>query len=178
MANLSGWGFAAVDLALQIVLFPMILIAVIAQGWLALFMALASIAAYAVMVDAFVPLKPRTARDTVRAKSGRGFLGGNMDEDLTAEQAERLDKLSAEELGRIDSALMSHAKTQPRKVAMVVGLAMIDLGKQIKNVPDVFYAKRVAHLVALGKLQAIGDLRRMGHSEVCLPGSGPGGRSP
>ena len=68
MAYLSGWGIASVDLAFQIVLFATILLAVIAQGWLALFLVPASIVAYGVMVDAFVPLKPITTRDAVRAE--------------------------------------------------------------------------------------------------------------
>jgi hypothetical protein len=68
LAYLSGWGIAAADLAFQTVLFATILLVVIAQGWIALFLVPASIVAYGVMVDVFVPLKPITARDAVRTK--------------------------------------------------------------------------------------------------------------
>jgi hypothetical protein len=40
---------------------------------------------------------------------------------------------------------------------------------QYRGVPDIFFAKRVAHLVAVGKLEAFGDVRRIRHSEVKLP---------
>jgi len=49
---------------------------------------------------------------------------------------------------------------------MVVGLSMIQFKGRFVGVPDVYYARRVAELVAMGKLEAQGDLRRMRFNEV------------
>ena len=40
------------------------------------------------------------------------------------------------------------------------------------DVPDIYYAQRVRHLVEVGKLESQGDLHYMRYSEVRLPGSG------
>ena len=91
------------------------------------------------------------------------------EDHLTDEQEARVSRLTPQEVSQIDAALMSHAVPQWRKVAMIVGLAMQESKNQPGDVPDVFYSRRVAHLVSDGKLVAFGDLRRMRYSEVKLP---------
>jgi uncharacterized protein DUF3658 len=91
------------------------------------------------------------------------------EDQLSGEQEARAASLTAQELARIDAALMSHADRQWRKLAMIVALAMGDFGGEIANVPDAFYSRRAALLVSEGKLLASGDLRRMRYCEVRLP---------
>jgi hypothetical protein len=43
------------------------------------------------------------------------------------------------------------------------------LSARIPNVPDVYYAQRVCHLVEVGKLESQGNLAFMRFSEVRLP---------
>jgi hypothetical protein len=93
------------------------------------------------------------------------------EDQLSSEEEARAARLTAQELARIDASLMSHARPQWRKLAMIVALAMGDCGGQIKNVPDAFYSRRAAQLVSEGKLLASGDLRRMRYCEVKLPES-------
>lgn len=90
---------------------------------------------------------------------------------LSSEEESRTSRLSAEDLARIDASLLSHARPQSRKLAMIVALAMGDCGEDISNVPDAFYSRRAARLVSEGKLVASGDLQRMRYCEVRLPES-------
>lgn len=91
--------------------------------------------------------------------------------ELSDEKEARASQLSAQEVARIDASLLSHARPQWRKLAMIVALAIDDCGGDINNVPDAFYARRAARLVSEGKLMAAGDLRRMRYCEVKLPES-------
>ena len=93
------------------------------------------------------------------------------EDQLSSEQTARTASLTAQELARIDAALMSHARPQWRKLAMIVALAMGDCGEQITNIPAAFYSRRAAQLVSEGKLLAFGDLRRMRYCEIRLPES-------
>lgn len=91
------------------------------------------------------------------------------DGPLTEEQQKRVDRLTPEELQRIDDSLMADASTQWRKVARIVGTALIENCDAIKGVPDIFYASRVRKLVEEGRLQSDGNLDYMRFSEVKLP---------
>jgi len=90
---------------------------------------------------------------------------------LSSEDELRAARLSAKDLARIDASLLSHARPQWRKLAMIVSLAMDDCGEDISNIPDVFYSRRAAQLASEGKLVTFGDVRRMRHCEVRLPES-------
>lgn len=91
------------------------------------------------------------------------------EDQLSAKQEARAAMLTAQELDRIDASLLSHARPQSRKLAMIVALAMADCDVHIPNVADAFYSKRAARLVSEGKLLASGDLRGMRYCEVRLP---------
>ena len=93
----------------------------------------------------------------------------NEDGPLTDEQQERVNRLTAEELQTIDDSLMADASAQWRKVARIVGSALIANRDSIKNVPDIFYASRVRKLVEEGRLKSEGNLEFMRFSEVKLP---------
>lgn len=90
------------------------------------------------------------------------------DPELTATESKLVARLTPEELSRIDSALLSQASNDWRKVARVVGMAMLAMTGRPNGVPDIFFAKRVALLVESGQLESQGDLRRMRFGEVRL----------
>jgi hypothetical protein len=89
---------------------------------------------------------------------------------MTREQyQERIDALTADQLRRIDDALMAGASTQFRKVARVIGTAMAANRDSIQRIPDDFYLLRVQQLVKDGRLLSQGDLDHMRFSEIKLP---------
>ena len=88
------------------------------------------------------------------------------DAELSPSEGARVAKLSQAELALIDAALFSQVSDDWRKVARVVGMAMLSMPDRLSEVPDVFFAKRVGLLVELGRLESQGDLRRMRFSEV------------
>jgi hypothetical protein len=91
------------------------------------------------------------------------------DPPLSEEQARVAASLSAELIARIDAELMSHARVNTRKVAMLVGSAMMNPDICVPGLPDLYYAQRVRALVAAGQLVAEGNLAFMCFSEVRLP---------
>jgi hypothetical protein len=91
------------------------------------------------------------------------------DPELTQDQMELISKLSDSDIEEIDSVLLAHVGKNPRKVAMVVAMAMSKMPNKIEGIPDVFYAQRVATLVSKGLLLSQGNLRRMRYSEVKVP---------
>ena len=93
----------------------------------------------------------------------------DVDPPLTDEQQTRVLHLSTEDVNEIDQVLLSSCIVRWRKVAMIVGIAMTNFGSKFHGVPDLYYAQRVAALVSAGQLEAEGDLRKMGASEVRLP---------
>ena len=91
------------------------------------------------------------------------------DPPLSPEQALVAASLSSEMVDKIDAELLSHARGRPRKVAMLVGLAMNNPELRVPGLPDLFYAGRVRALVAKGMLASEGNLNCMAYSEVRLP---------
>ncbi|MGR4869682.1 DUF3658 domain-containing protein [Variovorax sp. LARHSF232] len=88
------------------------------------------------------------------------------DTDLSPAEGKRVARLPPEELALIDAALLSQVSNDWRKVARVVGMAMLSMPDRPSGVPDVYFAKRVALLVEAGQLESQGNLRRMRFSEV------------
>ena len=93
---------------------------------------------------------------------------GDPDTLLDQEGQEFASRLTGQDLKLIDETLLAGAVQSWRKVARVVGTAMIQLNKQFPGVPDGLYAQRVAALVHDGKLQSQGNLDYMRFSEVRL----------
>jgi hypothetical protein len=87
----------------------------------------------------------------------------------TDEQQKRIDQLTADQIKMIDEAILANVSSQWRKVARVAGSAMTALENIVPPTPDIFYANRVRHLVAAGKLESRGNLLFMRFSEVRLP---------
>jgi hypothetical protein len=69
----------------------------------------------------------------------------------------------------IDAALMPHITHQWRKVARVVGTAMMELGEKRRDRDDLYFAGRVAFLAVTRVIEYDGDLGQMGRCEVRLP---------
>lgn len=99
----------------------------------------------------------------------RSMTEGRPDPPLDAEQSLRVSKLRQEDLWEMDRVLLAQASPKWRKVARLVGGAIGELSARIPNVPDIYYAQRVRHLVEVGKLESEGDLRFMNRAEVRLP---------
>lgn len=93
------------------------------------------------------------------------------DGPLSPEQEARASLLTAADLERIDNHLLSEASRSWRKVARVIGWTMRAIHEDFPGIPDVFYARRIKHLVKSGALESAGNLDRMRYSEVRLPAS-------
>jgi uncharacterized protein (DUF4213/DUF364 family) len=93
------------------------------------------------------------------------------DGPMTPQQEARGRLPTADELKRIDECLLSHISQQWRKVAYVIGRTMMAIGDEFPRLPDVFYSTRIKHLAASGVIEAAGNLDRIRHSEIRLPGS-------
>ncbi len=91
------------------------------------------------------------------------------DPPLNADQSLRVSKLTQEELWAMDRELLAQSAPTWRKVARVVGTTIGALSERIPDVPDIYYAQRVRHLVEVGKLESQGNLLYMRYSEVRLP---------
>jgi hypothetical protein len=91
------------------------------------------------------------------------------DGPLTPQEQAVADALTLETLRKIDTALLSHARKTNRKIAMLVGLTMMDPSLRVPGLPDLFYAQRIRMLVDKGLLVAEGSLGYMRYSEVRLP---------
>ena len=90
------------------------------------------------------------------------------DDPMTPEEEAQTRSLTAAELQRIDTVLLSHTTARPKKVAMVVFETMRELSLEIPGVPDLFYAQRVKHLAESGMIESAGNLDRMRFSEIQL----------
>lgn len=88
------------------------------------------------------------------------------DPELAPEEEALVSQLSRSDLEEIDHALLEHATTQWRKVAMIVGLTMMEFKNRVIGIPDIFYAQRVQHLVKKGLLESEGDPSQMRFCEV------------
>ncbi len=80
------------------------------------------------------------------------------DPPLTPEQALRVSRLRQEDLWEMDRVLLAQSTPTWRKLARIVGMTIGELSERFPNIPDVYYAQRVRHLVAVGKLESQGNL--------------------
>jgi hypothetical protein len=68
----------------------------------------------------------------------------------------------------IDRTLMAHVTDRWRKVASIVGGAMMELGEKRRGQDDLYFAGRVAFLAVTGLIEYDGDLGQMGRCNVRL----------
>lgn len=93
---------------------------------------------------------------------------GPPDTLLDPDELEAVDRLTPAVIQRIDDALLADCASTWRKVARIVGTAMMQLSKELPDVPDGFYGTRVIALVNEGRLESQGNLDYMRYSEVRL----------
>ncbi len=89
--------------------------------------------------------------------------------ELSPEQEAIAAALDAEQVARIDQALVAQAGTRGRKVAMIVAMVVADSRLRVPGLPELYYARRVKELVRQGRLVAEGEPASVEHSEVRLP---------
>jgi len=88
--------------------------------------------------------------------------------DLTQAQKDLVAKLSTDQVAKIDHEILSIASNRFLKVSFIVGTVMGYSSASVKGIPDVYYSQRIAHLVAIGKLESQGNMKNMRYSEVKL----------
>lgn len=89
---------------------------------------------------------------------------------LDPEEQELADRLTPEQIQRIDAQLLADCVAERwRKSARIVGTAWLALSKELPDVSAGYYAQRVIALVEAGSLEAQGNLHYMRFSEVRLP---------
>jgi hypothetical protein len=71
---------------------------------------------------------------------------------------------------RLDTLILSFARDEWRKVAMIISRVYFELEGKGSEIDLQEVADRIVALVEAGKLEAQGDLCRWRHSEVRLPG--------
>ena len=91
---------------------------------------------------------------------------------LSVEEQEAESRLTTAEIRALDSALIGGALASWRKVARVVGDAMVTLEGQFPPVPLGVYVRRIEALAKCGELEARGNIQFMRVGEVRLPVSG------
>jgi hypothetical protein len=92
------------------------------------------------------------------------------DDALDANERAQVDALDTEAVAQIDALLLSNVRQHPRKVAMVVALAMDAVASELREIPGWYYGARIRGMVESGALASNGDLSQMRYSEVWLPG--------
>jgi hypothetical protein len=86
----------------------------------------------------------------------------------TASEVEHIQALTAEQVAEIDAVVLSNITPAWRKVALIVAKTLRHFQDAQPELPDVYYAMRIAELVQRGELESQGNLRRMRFSEVRL----------
>jgi hypothetical protein len=88
------------------------------------------------------------------------------DAPISQESHAVISGLTQMQLEAIDLALFSQISGEWRKIARVVGGAMLSDIDRVRGIPDLYYAERLRAMIKLNKLQAQGDLTSMRHGEV------------
>ena len=105
------------------------------------------------------------------------------DGTMTPEQEQLAATLSPVELEKIDEALLENVTKRWRKIARIVGTTMVqldertDIDTRVRDLPDVFFARRVVNLANSGALEWQGYLGAMGFSQVRLAGGRRSGKA-
>lgn len=94
------------------------------------------------------------------------FVVGYRISENATHKAKYLEKLTIDDTKLIDASIMNNISNKWQKVAMVIALAMKDMGETFKYIPDSFYAERIIELSASGLIQSQGNLNQMRLSEI------------
>ena len=88
------------------------------------------------------------------------------DPQLSEEQDLAVSNHTELQIEEIDNLLFDSTSANFKKVAMVVGSAMMEAKNKYQGVPDLYFAQRIRELVANGTLESQGFLANMRYSEV------------
>jgi|GEM_PF-7078439 len=94
---------------------------------------------------------------------------GPPDTQLEPDEQQIVDRLTPDDVQRIDEALLADCALHARKVARIVATAWKTLRDDLPAVPLGYYVQRVQAIVDAGRLASQGDLGHMRFSEVWLP---------
>jgi Protein of unknown function len=89
---------------------------------------------------------------------------------LTAKEQSAVAKLSDMDLKVVDAEILANSAHHWLNVTRVVLPTVNRLSDRYPDLSYIFYAQRLIHLVAHGRLEAKGDLEQMRFSEVRIPG--------
>jgi len=89
---------------------------------------------------------------------------------LTDVEQNIVNKLTLEDIEKIDKELLINSTKYRQKTAMLIAYTMTTLKKNYSDVPTAFYLDRIIKLVDDKKLQAYGNLKFVRFSEVKLTG--------
>jgi len=82
------------------------------------------------------------------------YLETQDDREPTESELEWISKLSPEQVAGTDDAILLNAGRKYKKVAMIVAIVKTTGPKSMIHLPDVYFTRRVAHLVSTGHLEA------------------------
>ena len=91
------------------------------------------------------------------------------DGELSPEQKVLVDKLSKDDIEKIDKRLLENTNKSWRKMAMIVGLTIDSNDSHQLRIPDIYYAERLRLIVKEGKLEYQGYLENMRYCELRQP---------
>ena len=89
---------------------------------------------------------------------------------LTDKEINIVQKLSQEDINKIDIEILNQSSYSRRKTARIIGWTMRIFNNDFSNLPERFYLNRIIQLVKDGKLKAYGNLEFIRFSEVKLTG--------
>ncbi len=87
---------------------------------------------------------------------------------FSEEHQNQINKLTENDIIKIDEMLITQTAKQWRKVARVVGWSMMELKGKVPPVIDIYYAMRVIELKKAGIFESQGDLTKIRFSEIRL----------
>ena len=87
---------------------------------------------------------------------------------LSSEERAAVDSLTENDLQSIDACILRHCSDRFLKVARIMIRTERELAERFPRLSYIFYTLRLQHLVAVGCLDAAGDLSLMRFSEVRL----------
>lgn len=91
------------------------------------------------------------------------------DPTLTPLQKARVAQLTDAEVREIDRTIETVVSDEWKKIAYVVGMAMMSISSRIEGVPDLYYAARLRVMIDAKRLIARGDPTYMHNCEVRSP---------
>ena len=88
------------------------------------------------------------------------------DRELSNSEKILVQKLSEEEIRKIDIVIIRLVETRWRKFAYIIGLAMRELGSAFPELPDIYFANRLRLFAKDDKYEVQGYTENMRYAEI------------